>query len=280
MINRLALLLPLFAASALAQDSFFFLQMSDPQFGMYAKDREFSQETLNYDFAIAQANRLKPRFVIVCGDLVNKPGDAAQIEEYRRISAKLDPSIRLYHVAGNHDVGNEPTPESLAAWTKLHGPDHYSFREGSLYGIVLNSSLIHSPAKAMKDYQAQHAWLRAEFVKAKQDAAAKHIIVFQHHPWFLASAPEPDQYFNIPLARRAPMLQLFRDAGVRWLFSGHYHRNAVAKDGDLEAVTTGPVGQPLGAEARSGFRVIYVEPAGIRHEYLEFSRIPPTLTLP
>jgi len=30
--------------------------MSDPQFGMYTKDREFSQETLNYEFVIAQAN--------------------------------------------------------------------------------------------------------------------------------------------------------------------------------------------------------------------------------
>jgi 3',5'-cyclic AMP phosphodiesterase CpdA len=79
--------------------------MSDPQFGMYTKDADFAQETANFEFAIATANRLKPRFVIVCGDLVNKPGDRAQIEEYRRISAKLDKSIRLYHVAGNHDVG-------------------------------------------------------------------------------------------------------------------------------------------------------------------------------
>src|ERR687887_66669 len=92
-------------AAAQAQPDFFFLQMSDTQFGMYTKDRDFAQESANYEFAIATANRLKPRFVIVCGDLVNKPGDLPQIEEYRRISARLDKSIRLYHVAGNHDVG-------------------------------------------------------------------------------------------------------------------------------------------------------------------------------
>src|SRR4051812_32928891 len=105
-----------------------FLQMSDTQFGMYTKDVDFVQETANYEFAVANANRLKPRFVIVCGDLVNKAGDAAQIAEYKRISGKLDPAVKLYQVAGNHDVGNEPTPESLAAWREKFGRDYYSFR--------------------------------------------------------------------------------------------------------------------------------------------------------
>ena len=40
--------------------------------------------------------------------------DAAQIAEYHRIAATLDRSIPLYNVAGNHDVGQIPTPETLA----------------------------------------------------------------------------------------------------------------------------------------------------------------------
>jgi 3',5'-cyclic AMP phosphodiesterase CpdA len=252
--------------------SFAFLQMSDPQFGMYAKDRDFAQETANYEFAIATANRLKPQFVIVCGDLVNKAGDAPQIAEYRRISAKLDKGIRIYHVPGNHDVGNEPTPATLDAWKKIFGPDHYSFREGSLYGIVLNSSLIHSPQNALREYEEQNAWLRTELAKAKSSGAA-HIVVFQHHPWFLETAAEPDQYFNIPQARRTPLLAEFRDAGVRYLFSGHYHQNALAKDGVLEAITTGPIGMPLG-NARSGFRIVRVTKESITHNYAEFGALP------
>ena len=43
----------------------FFIQMSDPQFGMYADNRDFAQETANFDFAIASANRLRPAFVVV-----------------------------------------------------------------------------------------------------------------------------------------------------------------------------------------------------------------------
>ena len=63
-------LLPAFAgmlylSGQTQSEHYFFLQMSDPQFGMYTKNRDFSQETANYEFAIATANRLKPRFVIV-----------------------------------------------------------------------------------------------------------------------------------------------------------------------------------------------------------------------
>jgi 3',5'-cyclic AMP phosphodiesterase CpdA len=252
-------------------DRYFFLQMSDPQFGMYTKNRDFSQETANYEFAIATANRLKPRFVIVCGDLVNKPGDAAQIAEYTRITSNLNPSIHVYHVAGNHDVGNEPTAASIEAWRRRFGPDYYSFREGPLYGIVLNSSLIHSPGNAPELLEKQNEWLTAELAKA-QASGAKHIVVFQHHPFFLERGDEPDQYFNIPLVRRTPLLRSFKEAGIKHLFAGHYHRNAHGWDGEIEMVTTGPVGMPLGG-ARSGFRIVWIGD-GIRHQYFEFGALP------
>jgi len=77
-----------FAATLAAQN---FIQMSDPQFGMFTKDASFEHETVNFEFAIATANRLKPAFVVITGDLINKGGDAAQAAEFQRISAKLDP---------------------------------------------------------------------------------------------------------------------------------------------------------------------------------------------
>ena len=134
---------------------FFFIQMSDPQFGMYAKDANFAQETANFEFAIATANRLKPAFVIVTGDLINKTRDAAQTAEYKRIAAKLDPAIRLYNVAGNHDVGNEPTQASLAAYRERFGPDYYVFRQGDMAGIVLNSSVIAAPKNVPDEAEKQ-----------------------------------------------------------------------------------------------------------------------------
>ena len=127
---------------------FYFIMLSDTQLGMYASNENFVQETANYEFAVAAINRLKPGFVIILGDLVNKADDLAQTAEYQRISQSIDPSIPVYHVAGNHDVGNEPTPDTLAAYRKSFGRDYYSFRAGPVYGIVLNSTLMHSPKNA------------------------------------------------------------------------------------------------------------------------------------
>jgi hypothetical protein len=67
-----------------------FIQMSDPQFGMYTNNANFEHETVNFEFAIASANRLKPAFVVITGDLINDAKSAAQAAEYKRIPAKLD----------------------------------------------------------------------------------------------------------------------------------------------------------------------------------------------
>jgi len=90
-----------------AQNPPFFIQMSDPQFGMYSANADFAQETVNFEFAIATANRLRPQFIVITGDLVNQAGNALQIAEFHRIAAKLNAGIKLYNVAGNHDVRSE-----------------------------------------------------------------------------------------------------------------------------------------------------------------------------
>ncbi len=261
-----------------AQPPPFFVQLSDPQFGMFTNDGDFSQETLNFELAIATVNRWRPAFVVITGDLVNKPGDAAQIAEYLRIIGRLDPAIPVHHIAGNHDVENVPTPASLAAYRTRFGPDHYSFTAGGISGVVLNSSLIHSPSRAPAEYAAQLGWLEAELTRLHR-TGARHLVIFQHHPWFLAQATEADQYFNIPQERRALYLSLFREAGVRHLFSGHYHRNAVADDAGFEMVTTGPVGKPLGAGTQSGLRVVVVRDSGLSHRFYALGELPNTLDI-
>ena len=58
------------------EQPFYFVMLADTQLGMYENNRDFVRETANYEFAVATVNRLKPGFVIVLGDLVNKEGDA------------------------------------------------------------------------------------------------------------------------------------------------------------------------------------------------------------
>jgi predicted MPP superfamily phosphohydrolase len=145
---------------------------------MFTKDASFEHETVNFEFAIATANRLRPAFVVITGDLINKGGDAAQAAEFQRISAKRDPKIRLFSIPGNHDVGNEPTAESLALYRERFGKDYHSFRIGDIAGFVLNSNL----GKGVKNVQAEagkmEAWFRAELAKAKQDGVMAPILEF------------------------------------------------------------------------------------------------------
>lgn len=255
-----------------ASRPFTFFQMADTQFGFFNANKEFSRETKNFEAAITATNRLKPAFVVVCGDLVNKPADLPQITEYKRIAAMLDPSIKLYSVSGNHDVENIPTPASLAAYKQHFGADRYTFRSGNIFGIVLNSSLIKDPSLAPEEAAAQDVWLNSVLEKAKK-SSARHIMVFVHHSFFLSDPNEPDQYFNINTERRKYYLNLFEKYGVKQVFAGHYHRNAYGKAGQLEMITTGPVGRPLGADS-SGFRIVNIKGNIVEHRYYALDSLP------
>ena len=246
--------------------------MADTQFGFFNANKEFSRETKNMEAAIAAANKLKPAFVVICGDLVNKPGDPVQIAEYKRIAAKLDGNIKLYSVSGNHDVENAPTAESLRLYKRYFGDDYYTFRSGNILGIILNSSLIKDPSLSPSEAAAQLLWLERSLVEA-QNSGAKNIMVFMHHSLFLNKPDEPDEYFNISLERRKVYLDLFKKYGVRQVFAGHYHRNAYGRDAELEMITTGPVGRPLGADS-SGFRIVNVKGKVVEHKYFALDSLP------
>jgi 3',5'-cyclic AMP phosphodiesterase CpdA len=235
------------------------------------------QETANWTFAVANINRIHPAFLVVTGDLVNKTGDAAQITEYLRITHSVDRSIHVYNVAGNHDVGNEPTPESIAAYRKNIGPDYYSFREGPIYGIVLNSSYFKAPDNVRDEAAKQEAWLSAELEKAKTSGALP--VVFLHIPLFLKEPDEPAQYFNAPMEIRQRILSLLRRYNVRYVFAGHLHANSFGKDGDLEMITTAAEGKPIGPDP-SGLRIIEFKGGSLDHKYFPFGVLPNAYPVP
>jgi serine/threonine-protein phosphatase CPPED1 len=276
-IKTVFLLAFLIVLPSFAQEPVYFMMLTDPQFGMYTNNQNFVQETANFEFAVATVNRLKPAFVVVLGDMINKAGDAEQIKEYFRISKKIDASIPVYLMPGNHDVGQAPTTESIAAYRKDFGRDYYSFQSGSIYGIVLDSALISEPKNVASEYRDQLSWLKKELETAKA-SGAQHIVVFQHHPYFINEAQEKDQSFNLPNERRKPILDLLHSYGVHYVFAGHTHKNSVGKDGDLEMVANCSVGMPFGEDG-SGIRLAAVTPAGIQHRYFDFGKLPSRLTI-
>lgn len=275
-----AILLP---TAVQCQQRWFFAVLSDPQFGMYAKDQNFTQETANFEFAIANLNRLHPRFVVICGDLVNRTGDPSEIAEYKRILRELDPAIPVYYVAGNHDVGNVPTPDSIARFRSDIGPDYYTFSAKGMLGIVLDSNLIRSPQADPKAASQQEGWLKKTLASAKSNPSQQ-IVVFQHIPYFEHNTDEPEDYFNIPEPARRKYLELLENAGVKYVFAGHLHRNATGIDGPLTEIITGAVGMPLG-HSLSGFRVVVADGRHLNSAWYCFGGIPnhvnlqnPTLT--
>ncbi|OYZ45111.1 MAG: hypothetical protein B7Y19_08900, partial [Sphingobacteriales bacterium 24-40-4] len=87
---------------------------------------------------------------------------------------------------------------------------------------------------------------------------------------------EADEYFNINIERRKMYLELFKQYGVKQVFAGHYHRNSYGRSGDLEMITTGPVGRPLGADS-SGFRIVNVKGKIVEHQYYALDSLPEKL---
>lgn len=268
-LSFFTILLP---ATAQSQQPWFFAVLSDPQFGMYAKDKNFTQETANLEFVVANLNRLRPRFVVICGDLVNRTADAAEIAEYKRVLHELDPTIPVYYVAGNHDVGNIPTAAAIAGFRASIGPDYYTFSADGILGVVLDSSLIQSPRNDPQAEEQQEVWLKQTLAKAKSDPA-RQVVVFQHIPYFDKASDEADQYFNIPEPARRKYLDLLEKAGVRYVFAGHLHKNAIGKDGPLTEVVTGAVGMPLGGSL-SGFRIVVVDGQELHPVWYCFAGIP------
>lgn len=272
--------------------SFRFLQLADTQFGMFAhmsgksaeetadmlsrglnvrsvpKMEGFAPETELFEETVAVANRLKPAFVVMCGDMVNDINDRDQIDEVLRIADGLDDRIPIYWVAGNHDAAADtlhPEPKSLATYRAAFGDDYYSFQHEDASFIVLNSTVMQHPEQVPEELESENRFLEKE-LKAARSRESSHIILFLHHPLFGRRAGEADSYWSVPLGRRLPMLERLRKYGVSAVFAGHWHRNNYASDGNMQMVATGSVGYPLGDDP-SGYRVVEVFDERIEHQY-------------
>lgn len=246
-------------------EPFFFIQISDPQFGMFSGNGDISRETQLLEKAVSRINQLGPAFVVNTGDMINEPGDEKQLAEAMRIIQNLDKGIVIYSVAGNHDVADVPTEQTLDWYRQNIGKDWYSFDYCRWHFIGLNSCIIANAEYAKQAAEKQLDWLNND-LEQTISMTDSHIMVFMHHPLFLNDPEEADDYFNIPLKIRQIYLKLFRKYDIKAVLAGHLHRNNLAADPKFEVVTTGPVGMPLGDDP-SGFRIVKVYADHIEHKY-------------
>ena len=267
-----ALLLAFSSGPCRGAEGFFFVQMADPQFGMFSGNKDTVQEEANFRKAAEKINRLRPAFVLISGDLVNTANDPEQIRAFQRSVALIDAGIPVHLVAGNHDMWGKPLDKGIEDYGRNFGRDHYAFSHGGTRFIVLNSNVVVNARDNPERDQAQRWWFTAQ-LEAARAARADHIVVCTHHPWFLESPDEKDQYFNIPLAQRGWYLDRMRESGVELALAGHLHREASGTDGRLQMITTGPIGQPLGKDP-SGLRIVRIAKDSIGSHYYGLEDIP------
>ncbi len=250
------------------QDPWFFIHITDPQFGMFEKNEGFEKETLLYEKAIAEVNRLKPDFVVITGDFVHNQNSEIQNDEFKRITAKVTPGIEVYYIPGNHDIGLEPDKQSLKKYKKRYGKDRFSFQHNGSAFIGFNAGLIKGSNEKLE--QKQYRWLVRELKKCKE---ANHIILYSHYPFFNKTFDEPEKYSNLGPESRQKYLPMFDEYKVSAVFSGHYHNNALSSFQNVQLITTSAVGKPLG-DAPSGMRIVKIYGDRIEHEYFGLEEIP------
>lgn len=263
-------------------DPFYFVQAADSQFGLidrYIKrlpDPKWDEEIIMNEAFVAACNKLnpKPKFLVVCGDLVDAvPGTKhrdPQVADFKRIFSQLDKAIPLVCVCGNHDIGDNPTLEAIEEYKKEFGDDYFYFVVNNVLFIVINSQFYENRANVEEYAARQDKWLESILEQCKH---FKHSILFEHIPWFLSKFDEEDEYFNINREVRLKWLEKFKQAGIKKIFCGHYHRNAGGWYGDMELVVTSAIGAQLGDD-KSGGRIVKVTDTSIEHQYYATEEMP------
>jgi len=274
---------------------FLFAILADVQLGMLSTDSfDWEREKECFRRVIERVNALKPlpRFVCVCGDLVNEyPGRDTrkhhqQNKDFSEMCEHFHPDIALFCLCGNHDIGNRPNSVTINAFKRRFGSDHYVFWIGGVKCFALNSQLYNDCTDCPGIRQQHHRWLLKELTKSKKENP-EHIFFFSHIPPFIYHRDEEKGYFNFDRATRDVMVNLATKFGVSHWFTGHFHRNSVAfsPEGNLQVVVNSAVGCviqqsvpttcPTGikgftlklGDGLSGFRVVKVSKQHVHHQF-------------
>jgi len=233
--------------------SYEFICMGDPQFGMGDQQREEEFSRLAVEFINQRKNSIK--FVIICGDHTHnledfwskgdlEGGQRKRLEElvaYKKVYSKLDKSIPLVCVCGNHDVGNKPTTKTIQLYKEEFGDDYFSFWCGGVKFIVLNSQIIQGLETSNALSIAHEKWVDEVF-EMKHENEPMHSVVMCHIPPFCWDVQEDDTNFNWPKGKREMWLDKMLKADVKKVYCSHYHRRAGGKYKGLEVVVSGALG--------------------------------------
>ena len=250
-----------------AAEPFTFVQVSDPQLGWgYGYDNDVN----SLKQAVSHINGLKPDLVVFCGDMVNSFNDTS-VADFLQISGEL--TMHSYYAPGNHDVGNSPTVSSLERYRQAFGPDYFSFEHKGYTFVIVNASLWKAPLAG--ESEKQDEWLRQTLAAAREKSSP--VFVVGHHPFYLTSPNEAEEYYNLPPAKRIELLDLFKESGVVAVLGGHRHLLVINEYKGIQLVN-GEVTSRHFDSSPLGFRLWHVDsPTSIRHEFRPLAPEMPTV---
>ncbi len=240
-----------------------FVQLCDTQLGMGG----YEADMIRFELAVKAINALDVDWVVVCGDLVNNGNDDQAVADFKRIAAAF--TMPVYLAPGNHDVGNEPTVESLERYRKLQRADYYTAMEHGYKLVIVNTQLwkFHVPEESEK----HDTWFGEELRKST-DSATPTLIVSHYSP-FVATPDEADDYFNLPPEKRKQPLVAVKAAGVKAWLAGHVHKNIVLDYEGIPVVASATTSKNFDG-APFGFRVWEANEDGTLTHHYEALEIP------
>jgi len=248
------------------ENEFTFVQLCDTQLGMGG----YEHDVATFKQAVVEINVLGPDFVIICGDLVDDTENDQAFAEFNNIKSGF--AMPCYCVAGNHDVGDEPTVALLERYRRLIGPDWYKFKHKGHTFVMVNSQLWKSSVP--EETARQDTWLRDTLKTAAE--AGSPVFVAGHHPMYAYHPKEDDGYDNIPSGKRVNLLALFEQHNVVAVLSGHTHRQIVndyrvgneTSSRTIQMVTSASTSRNFDGSPE-GYRVWHIgRTRPYRHEYV------------
>jgi 3',5'-cyclic AMP phosphodiesterase CpdA len=252
-----------------AAEGFKFVQMCDTQLGMGG----YEHDVQTFELAVDQINAMRPDFVVICGDLVNKANDKS-FADFNRIKTGF--KIPCYCAAGNHDVENKPTAASLARYREKVGKDYYSVEHKGYTFVVANTQLWKAPLKG--ESEKHDAWFKQALADAK--AKASPVVVVAHYPLFVEKPDEKEGYYNMPLKKRVELLQLCEDNGVVAFLAGHTHKLKIRSYKGIQMVN-GETTSKNFDKRPMGFRLWEVSPKGeMAHRFVALEGMPAAAAKP
>ena len=224
----------MFDRSMMAPAEFEFVVLADTHYMLDPGGRvlEFEsrrKQTARADAALKLAASLGADFIVHMGDLVQEYPETRRhkeaIDKAREQMAHLEAEV--FHVAGNHDVGDKPDPtmptrpvtaESLKRYHARFGPSWYSFDRSGCHFIVINSQILNT---SLPESGSQGAWLERDL----ESHRGKRLFLFLHLPPFLERPDEPHlgNYDNIGQPDRRWILDLIRRYRVEAVCAAHVH---------------------------------------------------------